>query len=139
MCAPLVVSVILGVAGRRLGDLLSPATAVPLLTLAGLVTALSTGFVLAVAGFEALAQLPVVASLGAWSARVVAAQEPAPMALGAACALTCVALLGAALLRFVSAGRDLAAAEATCRRLGRGTDGLVVLATTPPTPTPCPA
>lgn len=127
MLAPLVVSIILAVVGTRLGDLLPPATAVRLLTLAGLVTALSTGFVLAVAGFEALAQLPVVASLGTWSARVVAAKEPVPLALGAACALVCLALMGTALHRFVSAGRDLAAAEATCRRLGRGTDGLVVL------------
>jgi Zn-dependent protease with chaperone function len=128
MLAPLAVGVILAVVGRPLGDLLPPATAVPLLTLAGLVTALSTGFVLAVAGFEALAQLPVVASLGTWSARVVAAREPVPLALGASSALACVALMGAALRRFVSAGRDLAAAEATCRRLGRGTDGLIVLA-----------
>lgn len=125
---PLAVGVILAVAGRRLGVLLPPATAVPLLTVAGLVTALSTGFVLAVAGFEALAQVPVVASLGTWSAGVVAAREPVPLALGAACALACVALMGAALHRFVSAGRDLAVAEATCRKLGRGTDGLIVLA-----------
>lgn len=128
MLAPLAVGVILAVVGGRLGELLPPATAVRLLTLASLVTALSTGFVLAVAGFEALAQLPVVASLGTWSARVVAAREPVPLALGAASALACAALMGAALHRVMSAGRDLAAAEATCRRLGRGTDGLIVLA-----------
>lgn len=128
MLTPLVVGVILALAGRRLGDLLPPATAVPLLTLASLVTALSTGFVLAVAGFDALAQLPVVASAGTWSARIVAAREPVPLALGAACALACVALMGAALRRFVSSGRDLAVAAAACRRLGRGTDGLIVLA-----------
>ncbi len=127
MLAPWVVSVILAFTGAPLGRLLPPATAVRLLTLAGLVTALSTGFVLAVAGFVAVAQLPVVASLGAWSARAVAAREPVPLALGAASALACVTLLGMAVHRVLSAGRDLAVAEATCRRLGRGADGLVVL------------
>ncbi len=127
MLAPLMVSIILALVGTRLGRLLPPATAVRLLTLAGLVTALSTGFVLAVAGFEALAQVPLVASLGAWSARVVAASEPVPLALGEACALACLALMGMAVHRFVVAGRDLAVAEATCRRLGEGIDGLVVL------------
>jgi Zn-dependent protease with chaperone function len=127
MLAPLVVSIILAVVGTRLGSLLPPATAVRLLTVTGLVTALSTGFVLAVAGFEALAQLPLIASLGTWSARVVSAQEPVPLVLGAGCALVCLALMGAATHRVVSAGHDLVVAEATCRRLGRGTDGLVVL------------
>ncbi len=41
-----------------LGRLLPPATAVRLLTVTALVTALSTGFVLSVAAFVALAQLP---------------------------------------------------------------------------------
>ncbi len=127
MVAPLMVSSVLAATGARLGYLLPPATAVRLLTLAGLVTALATGFVLAVVGFVGFAQLPAVASLGAWSARVVAATEPVPFALGAACALACTVLMLASLLRVVAAGRDLAVAEATCRRLGPGADGLVVM------------
>ena len=127
MLAPVVASTILAVVGGRLGRLLPPQTTVRLLTLVALVTALSTGFVLAVAGFTAVAQVPAVASLGIWSARVVAASEPVPVAVGVACALACLALMGAALRRLVATGRDLAAAEATCRRLGGGTDGLIVI------------
>ena len=50
MLLPLVVSVLLGASAPRLGRRLPPATAVRLLTAAMLVTALATGFVLAVAG-----------------------------------------------------------------------------------------
>lgn len=125
--APLVVSAVLAATGEGLGRALPPPTAVRLLTLAGLVTALATGFVLAVIGFVAFAQLPAVATLGAWSARVVADRQPVPLALGAACALACTTLMAMALRRFLSSGRDLALAEVACRRLGPGTDGLVVV------------
>lgn len=127
MLAPSVVSLVLAATGNRLARALPPPTAVRLLTLAGLVTALATGFVLAVIGFVAFAQLPAVAALGAWSARVVADRQPVPLGVGAACALACTALMAMAMRRFVSAGRDLTLAEAACRRLGPGTDGLVVL------------
>lgn len=127
MLAPVVVSVVLAAMARRVGQLLPPATAVRLLTVAALVTALSTGFVLAVAGFVAVAQVPAVASLGTWSARAVAARESLPLAVGAACALACLSLIVASLRRFLTSGRDLAVAEATCRRLGQGAHGLVVI------------
>ena len=61
MCVPAVVSAGLWLRRRRLARRLPPATAVRLLTLAALLTALSTGFVLAVAAFLVLARLPVVA------------------------------------------------------------------------------
>lgn len=127
MLAPLLVSGVLAVTGGRLGTVLPPATAVRLLTFTALVTALSTGFVVTVAGFLAVAQLPPVAALGDWSARVVRAAEPLPPALGAVCAVTGAALMTLAARRLLRTGRDLAAAEATCRRLGAGTDGLVVV------------
>jgi hypothetical protein len=127
MVAPLVVSVVLALAGGELGRRMPPATAVPMLTLAALVTALSTGFVLTVAAFVSLAQLPPVAALGRWSARALAAGEPLPLVAGALCGLVSVGLMAAAVRRVVVATRDLAVAQAACRRLGAGTAGLVVV------------
>jgi Zn-dependent protease with chaperone function len=98
-----------------------------MLTLAALVTALSTGFVLTVVAFVALAQVPVVAAFGRWSVHALAAGEPLPRVAGALCGLVAVALMAAAVHRVVVATRDLAVAEAACRRLGAGTDGLVVV------------
>ena len=50
MVLPVVVSVLLGASAPELGRRLPSATAVRLLTVAMLVTAVATGFVLAVAG-----------------------------------------------------------------------------------------
>jgi hypothetical protein len=58
MGLPLAAGVVLRLAGAPLGRRLPPATAVRLLTISGLVTALATGFVLAVAAFLAAAVLP---------------------------------------------------------------------------------
>ena len=63
MALPLVASALLGVTAGRLGRRLPPATAVWLLTGSMLVTALATGFVLAVAGVLVLGQIPVVGDL----------------------------------------------------------------------------
>lgn len=127
MVAPLAVSVVLALTGSALGRWLPPATAVRLLSTSALVTALATGFVLSVAAFVALAQIPQVAALGRWSARALAAGEPVPVTLGALCGVISAVLIAAAMRRVVVAVRDLAAAEAACRRLGAGTDGLVVV------------
>lgn len=127
LLAPVAVSVVFWLTGARVSRRLPPATAVRLLSAAALVSSLSTGFVLSVAAFIAAAQLPSVAALGRWSARAVAAGEPVPLLVGAACGATVALLLGAAVRRVGLAGRDLAVAAATCRRLGSGTHGLVVV------------
>ena len=127
LLAPMAVSVLLALTGTRLGKLLPPPTAVRLLTVTGLITALSTGFVLCVAAFVALAQIHAVAALGRWSARTVAAGEPLPLFLGLACAAASAALMAAAARHLALAGRDLAAAAAACRDLGAGASGLVIL------------
>jgi len=67
MGLPLAAAVMLRLAGAPLGRRQPPATAVRLLTVAALVTALATGFVLAVAAFL-VAALPPVAALGHRSA-----------------------------------------------------------------------
>lgn len=131
MLLPLGASVLLWLVGARLGRWLPPATAVRLLTAAALVTALATGFVLADAAFVMLAQLPPVAALGHWSAGAVHMADPIPMpvsdTVGLLSGATVAVLLGAALRRTTRAGRDLVQAAMTCRRLGPGAAGLVVV------------
>lgn len=127
MCLPLAANVLLWGAAQRLGGRLPPATAVPLLTAAMLVTALATGFVLAVAGVFVLAQMPLVAASGHWSARVLGAGLPLPPAVGVLAGLTSCALFVAALRRATRAGRDLVRSALACRRLGPSTAGLVIV------------
>jgi Zn-dependent protease with chaperone function len=127
MALPLLASVLLWMAGPWLGRRLPPATAVRMLTAAMLVTALAAGFTLAVAGFLLLAQLPVLAVPGHWSASAVASGEPLPDAVAAVAVVAVAVLLLAAVRRAVRAGRDLVCAALVCRRLGPAVAGLVVV------------
>jgi Zn-dependent protease with chaperone function len=124
---PFAASLALAVAGSRIGHRLPPATAARMLTLACLVTALAAGFVLAVAAFTVLARLPPLAAAGHWSATVVGAGNPLPAAAGLLPAAVLVGLLAAAARHTLTLGRDLAAAELACRRLGPAPTGLVIL------------
>ena len=127
MLLPLLVSGALWLIGARLGRWLPPATAVRLLSLAAVVTALSTGFVLSIAAFLVLARVPAIATLGHWSTATVSLDDPIPTSAGLLAGATVLILLCAALRRFALAGRDLATAAGACRRLGPGTDGLVIV------------
>lgn len=127
MILPPAAGVVLGASAPWLGRRLPPATAVRLLTAAMYVTALATGFVLAVAGVLVLAQIPVLAALGHWSARVVAVGLPVPVAVGGLAAVTVCGLLLAVLHRVRVSGRDLMLAAVACRRLGPSVAGLVVV------------
>ncbi len=89
-------------------------------------TALATGFILAVVAFTLLAPMPMLAAAGHWSATVVRGHDPLPATAGLLPAVVVAGLLGAALRRTIAVGRDLAAAELTCRRLGPAPTGLVV-------------
>jgi Zn-dependent protease with chaperone function len=100
---------------------------VRLLTAAMLITALATGFILAVAGMLVLGQIPLVAALGHWSARVVGADLPVPIVVGGLAAATVCALVLAVLRRALLSGRDLVLAAVACRRLGPAVAGLVVV------------
>jgi Zn-dependent protease with chaperone function len=124
---PLVASMLLGACAAWVGRRLPPVTAVRLLTSAMLCTALATGFVLAVAGALVLAQIPPIAALGHWSARVVGAGLPVPVAVGCLAAVTVCGLLVAALRHAMLSGRDLVAAAVVCRRLGPSVAGLVIV------------
>jgi Zn-dependent protease with chaperone function len=127
MILPLVAGVLLGGAAPWLGRRLPPATAVRLLVAAMYVTALATGFVLAVAGLLVMAQIPLIAALGHWSASVVGAGLPVPVAVGGLAAVTVCGLLLATLRRVTLGGRDLLLAAVACRRLGPAVAGLVVV------------
>ncbi|MCK9894190.1 M48 family metalloprotease [Frankia sp. AgB32] len=124
---PFVMSVLLAVSGGWLGRRLPPATATRLLTVASLVTALATGFILAVVAFTLLAPMPMLAAVGHWSATVVRGHDPLPAATGLLPAAAVAGLLAAALRRTITVGLDLAAAERTCRRLGSAPTGLVIV------------
>ena len=122
---PVLVSVALGLVAGPLERRLPPATAARLLTASALVSALATGFVLGVAGFIALSQVPFVAAAGQWS-RAALQHGRTTQLLGAFAGIMVIALLGRAVHRAVEALRHLWAAEATCRRLGPDANGLVV-------------
>ncbi|ABD11600.1 peptidase M48 [Frankia sp. CcI156] len=124
---PLATNLLLAVSGGWLGRRLPPAAATRLLTLACLVTALATGFVLAVAAFTLLAQLPLLTAVGHWSATMIRGHDPLPAAAGLVPAAVVVGLLAAAARRAAALGQDLAAAELTCRRLGPSPTGLVIV------------
>ncbi|WP_239308193.1 M56 family metallopeptidase [Frankia sp. Cj3] len=124
---PFVTSLLLTVSGGRLGRRLPPAAATRLLTTACLVTALATGFILAVAAFTLLAPLPPLTAVGHWSAAVVRGHDPLPATAGLLPAFTVAGLAASAARRAVLVGQDLAAAEFTCRRLGPAPTGLVIV------------
>ncbi|SBW27947.1 M56 family metallopeptidase [Protofrankia symbiont of Coriaria ruscifolia] len=124
---PFVSSLLLALGGGWLGRRLPPAAATRLLTAACLVTALATGFILSVAAFTLLAPMPVLAAVGHWSATVVRGRDPLPAPAGLVPAAVVAGLLAAATRRAVAVGRDLAAAELTCRRLGPAPTGLVIV------------
>jgi Zn-dependent protease with chaperone function len=127
LCLPLVAGVLLWAGARPLADRLPPATAVRLLTVAMLTTALATGFVLSVLALFVLGQIPAVARLGGWSAAVVGRDLPVPIAVGLLAGTTVCCLLAAALRRATLSGRDLVLAAVACRRLSGAGNGLVVV------------
>ena len=127
MFLPAAVSAGLWLTAAPVARRLPPATGVRLLTLAALLTALSSGAVLAVAAFLVLARLPAVAVVGHWSPATFAALDPVPVVAGVGAGVAVLVLLASAVRRVASAGRDLARAARTCRRLGPGAGGLVVV------------
>jgi Zn-dependent protease with chaperone function len=128
LLVPIVASAIMWVAGARLGRRLPPATAVRLLTISMLVTSIATGFVLTVAAFTELAELPLVGAVGRWSVAVIRSGDAIPPSAGAAAGVTVVMLLAAAIHRALTSARDLLRSALVCRQLGPAVGGLVVVA-----------
>jgi Zn-dependent protease with chaperone function len=124
---PLIASVALGLAGPRLGRALPPAAAVRLLTTAALVSALATGFALAVAAFGAIARVPFVSSTGHWSVTALDAGQHVPAVAGALAGSAVIALAITAARRALRSGRELVTAALICRDLADAAGGLVVI------------
>jgi Zn-dependent protease with chaperone function len=124
---PLIASAALGLTGPWLGRTLPPAVAVRLLTAAVLVSALATGFALAVAAFVVLAQVPLVGFLGHWSVAALDTWEPVPVVAGWLAGATVLVLVTTAARRALRGARELLAAALVCRGLGATAGGLVVI------------
>ena len=123
---PLAVAAVLAVVGPALARRLHPRTATWALTGAALVAAGGWIGALALLASTLFGQIPQVAFLGAWSIRVLRAEDPVARAVGAACAaalLCATATLGTACWRH---GRVLMAAFKECRRMP-GSDELAVI------------
>ncbi len=127
LLGPWLAAVVLGVVAGPVGRRLPPAAAVRLLSVAGLVTALATGFVLAVVAFTLAAQNQWLADVGGWSPAKIRLWDPVPPPVGIVAGVAVVWLFAAAVTRAVRTGRGLWVAGMTCRRLGAGIEGMVVV------------
>jgi hypothetical protein len=121
---PLLAGVLLARSSSRVAALLPPWVAVPIVTLAALLTAVATGFVLAVTAFAAAAAIPAVARVAMWSPDVSVGAPP--LWLGVTAGVIVAWLAAAALRRVVTAGWSMAGASLACHRLP-GADRLVVI------------
>ncbi len=127
MLLPFAVAALLAVFVRRLAGALPPAHAVPLVSAISVVTALTTGFVTAVAAFTFVAQNPRLAGLGDWSAHTLRQIDPMSPVLGtiaATAVIGCTAAAAFVVVRYVGA---MVSVLRTCRRLGPDAHGLVVV------------
>jgi|tagenome__1003787_1003787.scaffolds.fasta_scaffold20970882_1 Zn-dependent protease with chaperone function len=127
MWLPLAVNLVLAATGPTLARALHPRVGVRLLPGAMLVVASGTGVVLASLGFLALAQIPAVAAMGNWSPIALRATQLGPVPVEVTAGVAMLLLLASALRQTLHAGRLLVRADATCRRCGAHTHGLVVV------------
>lgn len=124
---PMLASVLLALVARPVGRRLPPHVAVPLLSVTATVVATATGFVLAVVAFTVAGSDEEIATLGHWSAPMVARLADIPTPVGVAAGLVLALLVASTLCRCAHASRALWESEARCRALGDGIDGLVVV------------
>jgi Zn-dependent protease with chaperone function len=128
----LLASALLGASSRRLARVLPPPTTVRALSLAAVLMAVTTGFVLSVVCFNFLAQLPIVARAGRWSLSSLRSRELVSTSLGLA---ACLALVVVSVIVVRRAGRLLADLMAANRaRRGLGNRGSKLLVVTDPRP-----
>ncbi|MDJ0346502.1 M56 family metallopeptidase [Streptomyces sp. H10-C2] len=114
---PFAVAAMLAVLAPALARRLTPRAGTVALTGSALVASMSWLGALALLAFSGFGQIPLVAFLGSWSTRVLAAQDPVTRTVAAICAIVLVVAtigLGVASWR---RGRVLVAAFQECHRL----------------------
>jgi Zn-dependent protease with chaperone function len=124
---PFLLSAVLFFAAGPLAARCTPHWAVRALVLTALITSLSTGLVLSAAACLSVAEIPVVARIGHWSADALADQFAIPAVVGIISGLLAAGLAGAALSHVVRTARRLARTTRECRALGPGVNGLVIV------------
>jgi Zn-dependent protease with chaperone function len=124
---PILASVVLGLGASPIGSRLPPSSAVKVLAPTAFVTALASGFSLSVVAFTALARIPVVATLGQWSAGILGLDGTPPPIGGLVLGLLVAALLVMALRRSLRTATELTQAFLACRHLQDVSGGLVLL------------
>jgi hypothetical protein len=124
---PLLAAVVLGCSGPALARRLPPATATRLLVGAGVLSAVSTSFVLGLLAFTFVAQLAPVAALGHWSVHSLAAIDPVPRVTACVALIVLVVLAVVALRAATARAKALLAARVLCHRLGGQPGQLVVV------------
>lgn len=125
--SPFALSAVLWVAAPWVARQGAPRIAARVLVGASLVTALATGLVLCAVAVLAVAELPAAGRYGHWSAARLSSRAPVPDAVGFVVAIVAATLLVASIVFVVRLVRRIVAADRTCRRLGPGSGGLVVL------------
>jgi len=124
---PLVLGLVLAGGSHRLSRALPPGLATWLFSAAGLVVALSSGAVLALFAMVLTGRMGEVAEAGHWYGPAVDGGDPVPDFVGPALAAVVLVLFVSGVHRAVFHARELASAHLTCRQLGDGVDGLVVV------------
>jgi hypothetical protein len=124
---PFVLGAALWVGAPALAARCRPRQAVITLTALALAVSLATGLILCVAACLAVAEIPAIGRLGHWSSSTLVAWMPVPTLLGIACGIAAAILMAAAARHLLHTMRQLQKAARTCRALGPGSAGLVVV------------
>jgi Zn-dependent protease with chaperone function len=113
----LVLPLLAAVSARWLASRLTPRSATWLLTVTAVALAGASGAALSALAATAIGQVPLVAALGQWSARVLRADDPASLSVALAAGVLLIAALAAAARALRGRARALLAAARHARRL----------------------
>jgi beta-lactamase regulating signal transducer with metallopeptidase domain len=124
---PVAIGLLTGLLSGRVGRMLPPRLAVPLLTGLALTVALCTGIALSAWAILVFAQLGPLPHIGHWSASVLRARAGVPIGLGVLAFVVVVVLLGAAIVRAARSIRTLVQATRASRAMTPVDGNLVVI------------
>jgi Zn-dependent protease with chaperone function len=126
---PLLLPLLAAVSARWLAGRLAPRAATWLLTVTALVLAVTSGLALTALAATAIGQIPLLATLGDWSVRILRRDDPASLSLAVIASLALALALGAAGRTMIRRAQGLLDAARTAHRLPTDEPGgwLVVL------------